>query len=290
MLVLDGAMGTEMTRRGYDTGLPLWSAALLRTDPHLVTAIHQEYVAAGVDVLTANTFRTNPRAFRAAGLGSDEARSATLKAVDCARSACSSHPTGREPLVAGSLAPVEDCYRPDLAPEADVLLEEHAILADWLRAGGVDVLLCETMNTVKEARTAVKAAAGTGLPVWASLLCAPDGNALYSGEPLAGAVAAVVAEGAQRVGVNCLPRDAVSTALRRLHELTELPLIAYANGGSVHAGWGWDFDASLTPERYAALATEWIELGASVIGGCCGTGPEHIAAVRLVVDNTMVGR
>src|SRR5262245_30418452 len=107
-MLLDGGTGTELLRRGYRTTLPLWSAGALLDRPDLVAAIHADYAKAGAEIVTANTFRTNVRALRKAGL---EARAPELNrlAVKLARDSGA-------PFVAGSIAPLEDCYRPDLVP------------------------------------------------------------------------------------------------------------------------------------------------------------------------------
>ncbi len=297
VLVLDGPMGTELERRGSSLALPLWSAQAVFTDAALVEAIHLDYLRAGADVITTNTFRTNPRAFLAAGLSPARAAEATAAAVRLARDAVARYaaegPALRPPpLLAGSVSTVEDCYRPDLVPDFGTLLQEHTAHADVLAAAGVDVLLVETMNTVREAEAAVTAAHATGLPVWVSFVGRPsdhEGARIYSGEPFAAGVEAIVRAGASRVGVNCMFADDVAPALRELRRHTDLPLLAYANGGLFDANGHWGADETLTPPRYAGRVAEWISLGATVVGGCCGTNPTHIGAIRGVVDTCRGG-
>ena len=127
-ILLDGAMGTELQRRGADTRLPLWSARALVEAPDLVAEIHREEVEAGADVLTANTFRTHRRTLAKGGLA-ERSRELSALAVRLAREAA---PAGRPVFVAGSIAPLEDCYRPDLVPEDAVLEREHSEQADSL--------------------------------------------------------------------------------------------------------------------------------------------------------------
>jgi homocysteine S-methyltransferase len=154
-LLLDGATGTELERRGVACELPLWSARALTQAPEVLEAIHRDYVAAGADALTANTFRTHARSLAAAGMA-DRARAWTELAVASARHAAA---TGdREIFVLGSTAPLEDCYRPDLVPSLPELEREHRAHADHLAGAGVDAVLVETMNTVREARVAALAA------------------------------------------------------------------------------------------------------------------------------------
>ena len=141
-LLLDGALGTELERRGAPSALPLWSTHALLHRPALVQAIHREYVAAGAAVLTANTFRTQRRTLARAGL-TEAAAALTARAVALARAAAAgADPAADAVLVAGSAPPLEDCYRPDLVPDDAALAREHAEHARNLAAAGADLVLC----------------------------------------------------------------------------------------------------------------------------------------------------
>jgi homocysteine S-methyltransferase len=283
-LILDGAMGTELTRRGVDTTLPLWSASALDAAPGVVAQIHTDYLAAGAVVLTTNTFRTNARALAKAGVA-HRARELTFTAVAVAHAAIRSRGAeerGRRPLplLAGSMAPVEDCYSPDLVPSDDELAVEHGELARNLADAGVDLILAETHNTIREAVAAARAAHATGKPLWVSFTLGPDDH-LLSGEALPDAVRAILPFGPQAVLVNCIPVAQVSSALRILRAATpmHIPIGAYGNVGHVDDTVGWTLTDAVTPEAYAEAAREWRDLGATIIGGCCGTTPAHIRAI-----------
>ncbi len=276
-LVLDGATGTELERRGVRTSLPLWSAAALIDRPELVGAIHADYAAAGADILVANTFRTNPRTLRHAGRLADGPL-LNRTAVDLARQAAGTRPNP-PPLVAASVAPVEDCYRPDLVPDEAVLRGEHAQMMTWLRAAEPDLVWIETMNTVREARAAAAAAAATGLPFVVSFVVQESGD-LLSGERLEDAVAAVEPADPLAIGLNCIPPRGLTAVLPRLRRATDRPLAAYAHINNPTPIRGWSFAQTLTPAQYARHAREWLDLDARIVGGCCGTTPDHIRAVR----------
>ncbi len=278
-VILDGAMGTELRRRGADTGLPLWSARALITSPATVLQIHREYCAAGADILTTNTFRTTARTFRLARLA-DRSLELTGQAVRLARQACAEVP-GRNVLVAGSMAPLEDCYRPHLVPDDNSLRVEHGEQARRLAAAGVDFLLLETMGTVREAFAATEAALRTGLEVAVSLLCRDDG-ALYGGEPLEDAVTVLEPLGISVFSLNCAPARSLSPIIARLRARTDLPLGAYGNAGTPGRERGEEIVCDVGPEEYGRLASEWVREGASMIGGCCGTGTQHIRAIAAV--------
>lgn len=264
VVLLDGPMGTELARRGADTRGPLWSARALVERPDLVGAIHADYAAAGATVHTTATFRTQRRH------AGPEWRSLVHTAVRLARD----H-VPVEHRVAGSLAPLMDCYQPERSPSEPG--PEHAELADALAEEGVDLLLVETFPHVGEAVAAVQAAVRTGLPVWCALTAGYRADLLSPAELAAGA-RAVAEAGAEAVLVNCVP------TARTLHYLSALPpqgvrLGAYANAGSDADGIGWD-EAPEGPARYLEHARTWVAAGATLIGGCCGTGPAHIAALR----------
>ncbi|MCL4504529.1 MAG: homocysteine S-methyltransferase family protein [Chloroflexi bacterium] len=280
LLILDGAMGTELARRGVDTGLPLWSANALLHAQDVVRQIHLDYLMAGARIITTDTFRTNLRTLERAGLR-NRMRELTFMAVELARQAAASA-NRRDVLIAGSIAPVEDCYSPDLVPrDESVLLAEHTALAQQLAEAGCDVLLLETMNTVREAAAAARAAAQTGLPVWVSFMLGHD-NRLLGGESLHDAVAAVLPYRPQAVLLNCLPVAQVSGALALLQAevgaASGIRIGVYANAGHVGEQ-GWSMEGGVNPQDYAAAAIEWQAAGASIIGGCCGTTPQHIRAV-----------
>jgi len=270
-LILDSAMGSELERRGLELDLPLWSARALVEAPELVAAIHRENVAAGADILTANTFRTTRVALDESG-NADRAGELARLAVRLAREAALAAP--RPVLVAGSVAPLFDCYRPDLVPEdASGLVAEHALLVEDLALEGVDFLLLETFGTRREALAAARAARESPVPFVVSFVT-DGGGRLLSGESLEEAAEAAREAGAVAVCVNCVSSRRIGADLARLEAVSAgRPFGAYANILSEED----------SPERYARDAGEWLTLGARIVGGCCGTGPIHVEAVRSLV-------
>ncbi len=195
----------------------------------------------------------------------------------------------RQVAIAGVMSPLEHCYRPDLVPEVAEALKEHREIAESLAGGGVDFLLLESMNTIFEARTAAQVAVATGLPVWASFVMGPEGEIL-SGEALDEGARAMEEVGVEAVLVNCVPPEDAARGLEKLAGATELPTGVFAQIGSFDPpSWKFEFHPQFSateawpPERYAQTARRWVEAGARVIGGCCGTGPEHVRALRGVV-------
>jgi S-methylmethionine-dependent homocysteine/selenocysteine methylase len=281
-LVLDGATGTELERRGAPTSLPLWSAHALLHAPDLVAAIHSDYAAAGADILTANTFRTQRRTLARGGWG-DRAGELTSLAVELARRAAHQFAGERRVHVVGSASTLEDCYRPDLVPDDAALRREHTEHAEHLVETGVDAVLVETMNSTREAVAALRAARATGLPALVSFVCW-DGARLLSGEPLRDALAAALPERPAAVLVNCLPPSNVGACLPVLRD-SALPFGIYPNLGAPADEAGSERSEECEPTAFAELAAEWRAAGARIFGGCCGTTPAHIHALAQRLRN-----
>jgi S-methylmethionine-dependent homocysteine/selenocysteine methylase len=288
ILLLDGAMGTELDRRGVNVALPLWSARALLDAPQVVRAIHEEYLDAGADLITANTFRTKTRTLRAAEVPPEvprrEAAKLARRAVELARAARDARRP--EALVLGSVAPLEDCYRPDLAPDAETCRTEHAELIGDLLESGVDAILIETMNNLTEAAAAIGAAQercpGRWMASFCTRGCVPAGT-LLSGESLDEILDLLGSAAA--AGVNCVAAPALEKEVRFLR--SRLPqgvrIMAYANIGRADAQGNWIRTDAVDPRRYAEYARRWVAAGATIVGGCCGTTPAHIRAVAAVL-------
>ncbi len=281
--ILDGAMGTELERRGVPIGLPLWSAHALLASPQTVRQVHDDYIGAGADIITSNTFRTTRRTFLRAGLP-DRSAELTASAVALARESIGGFPA-RDVLLAGSIAPLEDCYSPALVPPDDVLRDEHTEQAGRLAGAGVDFLLLETMGTIREAEAASRAARGTGLEFVVSFLCTPEGN-LYGGEDLREAVRFIMRFSPTMISLNCsspqfmgVSLEKVFSALRETPGGDIVPVGMYANVGLPGEEDGAILCRNFSPAEYATFARTWVSEGVSLVGGCCGTTPEDIRAI-----------
>lgn len=258
--ILDGPLGTELDARGVETDNRAWSAHAIDSAPDVIALIHRQYAQAGATIHTANTFRTKRRS-----VGSDWARMAAA-AVQIAKSNVpASH------RVAGSIAPLEDCYDPALSP-GEASRPEHRELAEVLAASGADILLCETFAHVAEAVIAVEESVRTNVETWIAFTAGPKSN-LMTEKEMAEAARRAVEAGASAVLVNCTPAnqtlrfvDAIASAK------LNVPIGAYANSGTD----GWQSSADEHTSSYIADANRWIDVGATLIGGCCGTSPAQI--------------
>ncbi len=285
-VLLSGACGTELERRGASTPIPLWSAQALLDAPDLVREVHRDHVRAGAAVVTANTFRTDKRTLAKASVAL-RARDLVRRAVMLAREGIAEAAPTHRVVVAGSIAPLEDCFRPDLVPADRDLRVEHGQRVGDLVAAKADFALVETMNTIREAVAALGACRAGLLPAAVSFTCS-KGARLLSGESLDDAVAAVREFEPLAILVNCCSVATATEAVERLvARAGSTPVGAYANGlGLPDDVRGWRFEAGHGADRaaYVDAATRWLDLGARWIGGCCGTTPAYIDDLRRLFD------
>jgi S-methylmethionine-dependent homocysteine/selenocysteine methylase len=287
---LDGGTATELLRAGLSVSPPWWTTHAILSDERrrVLKGVHEQFLGAGADVLTANTFRCNLRALTRNGLQDAGLAWMVHAAIGVALAARNAAGTPQT-LIAASMAPVEDCYRPDLVPSHDELREEHRWLATELRRAGVDLVLIETMNSEREARVALAEVLATGLTAWVSFVC-DDGDRLLSGEPLGRAAAAVEADGASAVLVNCTPPATLEVCLPRLREACSGDIGVYPNledrravPRSTHVD--ERLPVVLGPDAFGDLMARWHdELGLAIVGGCCGVSPAHIAAMSSRIE------
>jgi S-methylmethionine-dependent homocysteine/selenocysteine methylase len=290
--LLDGGMGRQLERIGAPFKLPEWSALALIETPHLVQRAHEQFIESGAEIVTTNSYaikphQIGPARFEAEGLAlADRAGRVARAAADGA---------GRPVRVAGSLPPVFESYRPELfnaagAPE----------ILDVLVAGlgpHVDFWLIETQSSTEEALAAIAATAPYPKPVWVSYTLKDEvgrtgPSELRSGETVREGVDKAVTAGAVAILFNCSQPEVMEAAVAAAREAlvaidrTDVTIGVYANAFAAevasdepYAGIS-EIRADVTPARYGDWAARWIAAGASIVGGCCGIGPEHIAGIR----------
>ena len=288
ILLMDGATGSELDRRGVDVSMPLWSARAMDEAPDVLGEVHQEYLEAGADAIITNTFRTHQRSLAKAGLGNDAER-LTRAAVDIAREAC--RKVKPEALVFGGIAPLEDCYQPGLAPDSEACHREHGLIAEHLVRAGVDLVLLETMCSAREATAAAHAVSSCAPGRWGISFCLDSGplpGVLLDGTPLEEIIGHF--DDARFIGVNCVGAAGMSEQVRHLREMlgNERAIAAYANVGHADHEGGWVNTDAVDPDCYAELAMSWVEAGADIVGGCCGTRPATIRAMSNRLRNEPV--
>lgn len=294
---MDGAIGTELQRRGAPMDSVAWCAVATQSHPDLLGQIHQDYISAGADIITTNTFSTARHVLEAAGL-SDETTALNQTAVRIARQAVEE--SGRDDVVvAGSISSMGPLNSPPSRPGGDSVAASYREQANLLADAGVDVFLAEMMIELENAALVVEAAKEVGLPLmvgW-SASPGPDGGVstyrsrrqqndedrsfdrlMELGSDIGGDVAGIMHSDVPVTG----------PALEVLARHWQGPLMAYAETGRF-APPNWVFAGVVSPAEYADFALEWAAQGAQIIGGCCGTTPEHISALTSSLRDWQTG-
>ncbi len=283
-LILDGAMGSEIIRQGYNLPLPLWSATANIDCPEIVAAIHQEYIRAGADVITTNTFRTTTRSYLKGGLPRTAARRLARhsleKAVQAARQAADG-----TCLVAGSIAPLEDCYQPGLFPGLSAAVPEFTELGTDLKMAGVDILLIETMGRIDETLAVLRATEPLNMERWISFIL-KDGQHLFGGELLSDALTILADFKIELVLLNCTAIGITTKGLQTLLTLWPGRWGVYPNLGTGKLVIDGKITSLITGDAFRTEIRRYIDLGANVIGACCGSRPAHIRIIRDLLNQT----
>ena len=294
-VVLDGGLATELEARGCDISGSLWSARVLREQPQEIERLHYDYYAAGAGVAITASYQASYEGFAAIGIDADETTRLLQRSVELAREARARFlrekaPGDRELLVAASVGPYGAIshdgaeYRGDYGLSVDALADFHARRFGVLASAGADLLACETIPVLDEARAYAKLLADRpGTRAWLSFT-SPDGESTSHGEPLVDcARLADGVEGVIAVGVNCIRPEIVGTAIRSLKAGTGKPIVVYPNSGERWDAGDESWHGDPGKDSLAALAPGWIAAGAGFVGGCCRVGPRQIAALAETV-------
>ena len=296
-VILDGGIATELQldQPPKEAGVEeeLWGTWALYRAPQAVRRVHRSYVEAGCNVISTNTWSilSTPDAERRVGPGGSDAShwlDVARLGVQLARQAVADE--GRTGECAVAFAISEDVT-------SDRQRESVALLARVFHEDPPDLILLETLTLIRDPSTfeTVQLLLETGLPVWLSFRRCRHGVCGVFGQhwgPPEGDLFGRAARKFEQMGVgalliNCLPVDHVPGIIPWLHDFTELPIGVYPNLGHL-AGGRWRFDERIGPAEFAELALEWREEGAQIIGGCCGTTPEHIAAIAAILRHPSV--
>jgi homocysteine S-methyltransferase len=265
-VLLDGGLATELEARGHDLGDALWSARLLRDAPQEIRAVHKSYVAAGADCLITASYQ--------ATLGPLDPEHLLL-AVALAREA-------RPELVAASIGPF-GAARADGSeftgdyPDVDLALW-HRERFEVLDGSDADLLACETIPSFPEA----KALAGllAKKPAWFSFSCR-DGTRIADGTPIRECARFLDrVDGVCAIGVNCTAPRHVESLIAEVRAATRKPVVVYPNSGETWDAPTRSWSGARAPSDFADAAVRWLHAGATILGGCCRTGPAHIRAMR----------
>ncbi len=282
VILLDGATGTELEKRGVPMNSKAWSAEAILTHPETIQAVHEDYINAGVDIITVNTFSTARHMLLPAGLMQHfgHLNKEAVKLAVRAREKAATAPVA----IAGSIAPSTFCSDPTKCyPPLSEALSWYAEQAQILAESGVDILLIEMIEDVEQGSLAVQAASSTGLPVWLGFSCRRNEKGdimLWEREQtLAEGVTAISPLGGSAAIIMHTEVFDVTESLSILKSCWQGTSGVYAHTGRFVMP-NWKFNDIISPEKYAEEAGEWIKMGAGIIGGCCGIGPAHIRELK----------
>lgn len=292
-LVIDGGMATQLAERGFDLTDHLWSARLLADAPEAIEAVHLEYFEAGADIAITASYQASYEGFAERHLTPDETTRLLQRSVALAQSArttyLSRHPdVARAPLVAASVGPYGAIrhdgseYRGDYGLREDELVDFHRARFAVLAGAAPDLLACETIPSLLEARALVRLLREhPEARAWISFSCR-DGAHTSAGDAIADCAALLDAEPqVVAMGVNCVAPALVESLVRQFASVSRKPILVYPNSGEL-----WNAERRCwegTASRFTAHVSEWLSAGASWIGGCCRTTPDDIRRVRETV-------
>ena len=274
-MIIDGGLATQLEAQGCDINNPLWSASVIRSNPQAIIDAHRAYLEAGAQIITTASYQaTDPDLLQ-------RSVDLALQARDEFRAS-----GGRPALVAASVGPYGAVlsdgseYRGDYAIDADELHDFHRGRLDFLDASGADLLACETIPSKVEATVLAGLSGRAQLPGWISFSCR-DGECISDGTPIEEAVEPIRDQPRiLAVGINCTrPQFAVSLIRRLRSALPDRAIVVYPNSGEAFDASDKTWSGTVSADDWAAAAQSWVAAGASIIGGCCRTGPAHIRAI-----------
>ena len=292
VVLLDGGMGQELVRRGAAQDSPIWGAQVMIDSPDLVRQLHIDYLAAGAKVITLNTYSCTPE--RLANVGAeDQFVPLQARAFELAAQALDSAAIS-DARIAASLPPLVGSYQPDITPDYEVALATYRRIVA-AQANNVDLFICETMSCIKEAKAAATAVAESGKTLWVALTVSDEcTGALRNDESIADTYNAIASSVPQALLLNCSFPEAIDAAWPHMKEL-DIHTGAYANGftsvETIGVGRGvamLEARTDLGPAEYAQVAMNWVDNGASIIGGCCEISPEHIKHLATVLSDAEI--
>jgi S-methylmethionine-dependent homocysteine/selenocysteine methylase len=268
-LILDGAMGSLLQQKAERKDDNLWMSKVCIDHPEVILEIHREYIEAGADIITTNTFRTNPAAAKNSGYSSEKLVKSN---VEIAKNAVNNYPV----FIAGSNAPAEDCYQKNRTLSKEELEYNHHKHIDLLLDNGVDFILNETHSHFDEIKIICEYSNKNDLPFVLSLFSV-NGNSLLDDFKLTDAISFIISFNPLAISFNCINSDVFFTILNEVE-------INYNWGVYMNLGTGDYTDDviinSVSPRHYQKILKSVFIRKPSFIGACCGSNPSHISELR----------
>ncbi len=292
IVLIDGATGTELQRRGVPMDMVAWSGAAVLSHPDIVRETHEDYIRSGSRVIIANTFGSTRQMLEPAGFG-DQVETVNRSAVELAILA-------RENLadaavaVAGSISAMPPGFDRGAYQSAEKELESYREAATILTKAGADIIALEMMEDTTHAPRAMRAALETGLPIWLGMSCkrAEDGRIVSFACPdtdFTEILDALIPMGPTVVNIMHSEIRAIGSAIELIRERWSGPIGVYPESG-YFAKPNWEFVDVIPPEELVTEALGWVAAGVRLLGGCCGTSPAHIKALQKAMPELEAAR
>ena len=275
-------MGTQLISHGVKLPLPLWSAQANIEEPQIVRSVHKDYVEAGADIITTNTFRTTTWSYRRAEYSpkraSRKAKDSLMKAIDLARSV---NPN----ILAGSITSINDCYEPDKFPGKTIAEDSYGETVEWFIEGGVDTVLLETMGHLNEINIALEAT--KNIPtVWLSLIINEKGH-LLSGDSLREIYALNIKQ-LTCLMLNCNTIELTGQSLNSFVDNSMLNWGIYPNLGLTQPEVDGEIHGIVDTEKFKQSIISYLDKNPYIIGACCGSTPNHIRIIRDLIEEKTI--
>jgi len=292
-MILDGAFATELERRGCDLNDTLWSAKVLMENPQIIGDVHTDYFNAGADCAITASYQATVEGFMSRGLSETDALALIRRSVEIAVdardrfwNASTQHAIRPKPIVAASVGPygafLSDGseYRGDYSITEDELVTFHRSRMKSLVEAGADILACETIPCMMEARALVRLLKEfPNITAWISF-SAKDGKHISNGESIADCAKELeLCEQISAIGVNCTAPNYISSLIHEITDNSTKPVIVYPNSGESYDAHSKTWSGSHVEASFGCGARHWFEEGARIIGGCCRTTPDDIRAI-----------
>ena len=281
IIILDGGTGRELEKQGASIDPPLWSANAFFSDPDIIKKVHKSFIDAGASVITTNTYALTRYHLSNADKLKDQIKLLDMAYIQAQVARTETH-DGIQ--IAASIPPLSESYRADLVPDDTAMKDEYELLIDRAIYNHADILLGETLSQAREARMIAKIAQKTNIPVWISFTVDESGN-LRSGESLMETAIELLNLGVKALLVNCSTMQNIHKSMSIYQTLASSSSFQYGAYGNRYNEIRKDYKLELkstklkedlSPEMYTEAVKSWIEKGATIVGGCCGIGPEYI--------------
>jgi homocysteine S-methyltransferase len=293
-LLIDGGLSNELERQGCDLNQKLWSAKLLESNPEAIVLAHLAYLEAGAQCIITSSYQATLPGFMAFGYNQSSASALILKSVELAEEArrrfMLSHPIQANPLIAASIGPYGAYlangseYRGDYGVSDQELTDFHEPRIELLDSSTSDILACETIPSFQEASVLSTILKKKTKAAWISFSC-KDGKHVSDGTPIEKCTALFAHHPTVfAIGVNCTSPEYISELIRSMKAKSgEKKIVVYPNTGAVYHAETKTWSRLSESASCEAMVKEWMDLGADMIGGCCGVGPEQIKAMGKIM-------